>query len=196
MRECLRHPPVRTNVALFFLNTGVEASAGQWAMSLMTEARGLATGPAGAIVAGYWGSVFLGRVVFGVLAHHAAPTTLLRVAMGSIPLAALGLSLSSGAVSSAAWMWVLGFLLAPVFPLLIAETPGRVGPERSAHSIGFQVSAATLGAGLGPATAGVLAGRAGLWVLGPFLLAGSVAVLALHEWAIRPRRASGPLEGS
>ena len=71
----------------------------------------------------------------------------------------------------------LGLLLAPIFPLLIAETPARVGPRHSAHAIGFQVAAATLGAGTLPAAAGLLMRRAGYETLGPFLLVGALLVL-------------------
>jgi len=184
-------------VALFFLNTGVEASAGQWAMSLMTESRGLSPGVAGAAVASYWGSLFLGRLAFGVLAHHVSSTALLRASMGLAPLAALAIAVSTDAAAGSAALCALGFLLAPIFPLLIAETPTRVGRARAAHAIGFQVSAATLGAGTWPAAAGLLMGRIGLEAIGPVLLGGTLAVLALHEWAVRrpwPRsgRTAGP----
>ena len=185
MRESLAHPPVRANVALFFLYTGVETTAGQWAMSLFTESRGLSAGTAGTAVAGYWASVFVGRLVFGVLTHHVPATTLLRVSMGLAPLAALGVAVSTGAAAGSAALCALGFLLAPIFPLQIAETPARVGPSRAAHAIGFQVSAATLGAGALPAAAGLLAGRVGLEAIGSFLVGGTLAVLALHEWVLR-----------
>jgi len=186
MRESLRHPRVRTNLALFFLYTGVEASAGQWAMSLLTESRGVAAGAAGAAVAGYWGSLFLGRLTFGILAHHVAPSTLLRLGTGLAPVAALVVALSKASpAAGAAGLLALGFLLAPIFPLLISETPARVGPSRAAHAIGFQISAATLGAGTWPAAVGLVAGRAGLEAISPVLVGGALAVFALHEWARR-----------
>jgi len=187
IRESLRHPPVRANVVLFFVYTGVETSAGHWAMSLLTESRGLPAGTAGAVVAGYWASLFAGRLVFGVLAHHVAASTLLRASTGLAPLAALAVAASTSAAVGSAALCALGFLLAPIFPLQIAETPARVGPSHAAHAIGFQVSAATLGAGTWPAAAGLLAGRAGLEAIGPFLLGGTLALLALHEWTRRRR---------
>jgi fucose permease len=183
--ESLLHPRVRTNVILFFLCTGVESTAGQWAMSLLTESRGMAAGAAGTAVAGYRGGLFLGRLAFGVLAHHVAPARLLRVSTGLAPLAALLVTLSAGSAAGSAGLFALGFLLAPIFPLLIAETPSRVGAPRAAHAVGFQISAATLGAGTWPAAAGLVAGRAGLEALGPFLLAGALGVFALHEWTRR-----------
>jgi fucose permease len=87
-----------------------------------------------------------------------------------------------------AGLFALGLLLAPIFPLMIAETPSRVGARHASHAIGFQISAATLGFGTLPAAAGLLARHAGLEALGPFLLAGSVLVLVLHELGGAERR--------
>ena len=185
LRESLGRPRVRTNVLLFFLYTGVEASAGQWAMSLLTEARGVEPGLAGITVAGYWGSLFAGRLAFGAAAHHVAPRKLLRLSLAAAPLAALLVAASDRALAGGAGLLALGFLLAPIFPLLIAETPARVGAAHAPHVIGFQVSAATLGAGTLPAGAGLVLRHAGLEALGPLLLAGTLGLLLLHEWALR-----------
>jgi fucose permease len=178
-------PRVRRNVLLFFLYAGVEGSAGQWAMSLLTEARGVEPGLAGITAAGYWGSLFAGRLAFGAAAQHVTPRTLLRVSMAAAPLAAVLVAESDRALAGAVGLLALGFLLAPVFPLLIAETPARVGASHATHAIGFQVSAATLGAGTLPAAAGLVLREAGLEALGPLLLAGTLAVLVLHEWTLR-----------
>jgi fucose permease len=177
----LREPRVRGNALLFFLYTGVEASAGQWAFSLLTESRGMATPAAGVAASAYWGSIFAGRLAFGALAHHVAPGRLLRLGMAGAPVAALVVAATRSGPGAAGGLFALGLLLAPIFPLMIAETPSRVGERHAAHAIGFQVSAATLGAGTLPAAAGILARHAGLESLGPFLLAASLLLLVLHE---------------
>ncbi len=186
LRDALRDRRVRANALVFFLYTGAEASAGQWAYSLLTEARGMPPAAAGVAASAYWGSIFAGRLAFGALAHHVAPSALLRLGMAGAPLAALVVSLTRGGASGFASLFALGLLLAPIFPLLIAETPARVGEKHAAHAIGFQISAATLGAGALPALAGLLARHAGLESLGPFLLGTTLLLLLLHE-----RRARG-----
>jgi fucose permease len=180
LRDALREPRVRGNALLFFLYTGAEASAGQWAYSLLTEARGVAPAVAGVAASAYWGSIFAGRVAFGLVVHHVAPATLLRLSMVGAPVAALVVCVTRGGAGGFAGLFALGLLLAPIFPLLIAETPSRVGERHAAHAIGFQISAATLGGGALPAAAGVLARHAGLESLGPFLLAATLALLLLH----------------
>jgi fucose permease len=181
LREALREPRVRGNALLFFLYAGTETSAGQWAFSLLTESRGMTAAAAGLAASTYWGSIFAGRLAFGALAHHVAPSRLLRLGMAGAPLAALVVSLTRSGAGGFAGLFALGLLLAPIFPLLIAETPARVGERHAAHAIGFQISAATLGAGTLPAAAGLLARHAGLEALGPFLLAAAALLLALHE---------------
>jgi hypothetical protein len=105
--------------------------------------------------------------------------------MAGAPVAALLVAASREGAGTFAGLFALGLLLAPIFPLLIAETPSRVGPSHAAHSIGFQVSAATLGAGLLPAFAGSLARLASLEAIGPFLLGTALLLLALHERGAR-----------
>jgi len=185
MRDALLDPRVRGNALVFFLYTGAEATAGQWAYSLLTEARGMAPAAAGVAAAAYWGSIFVGRLVFGAVAHHVAPPTLLRLGMAGAPLAALVVCLTRSGALGFAGLFALGLLIAPIFPLLIAETPARVGERHAAHAIGFQISAATLGAGALPALAGLLARHVGLESLGPFLLATSGLLLLLHERGAR-----------
>src|SRR5439155_1321913 len=62
----LTYAPVWPGMALFFLYTGLEVTAGQWSYTLLTEARGVAPTTAGVAVAAYWGSLTVGRVVAGV----------------------------------------------------------------------------------------------------------------------------------
>ena len=185
LRGALRLPRVRAGAAVFFLYTGIEASAGQWAYTLLTESRGMSPQAAGLAASVYWGSIFAGRIGFGALAHHVPPALLLRLSIAAAPLLALALWLTRGPAAAFAALSGLGLLLSPVFPLLIAATPARVGEAHAAHAIGFQVAAATLGAGTLPAAAGVVMRRAGLEALGPFLLASSVLLLLLHERALR-----------
>jgi fucose permease len=87
---------------------------------------------------------------------------------------------------------VLGLVLAPVFPVLIADTPGRLGVSQTANAVGLQVAVAVLGGAALPAGVGVLAARLGLEVVGPCLLALGLAALALHEALLRFSRAYEP----
>jgi len=188
LTHSLRQPLVWANLVLFFVYTGVEASAGQWAYTLFTESRGVAPRLAGIAVGLYWGSLTLGRLVSGVLAHRMAPATLLRTCVLLVPVGALGVASATGTLLDMASLALIGFTGAPVFPLLISGTPQRVGGLHTVNAVGFQVSAACLGAAALPAAAGVLARAYGLETIAVFLVVSAIIVVVLHEAVLRDER--------
>ena len=177
----LAHAPVWPGVALFFLYTGLEVTAGQWSYTLLTEARGVSPVVAGAAVSAYWASLTAGRVLAGALADRVPVRVLLRVALLLAPLGGTLVWIANGAVLAVTGLVVLGAALAPIYPLLTAQTPRRVGTRYATHAIGFQVSAAYLGAAAIPALVGTIAMSHGLDVVGAALVVVAVAVLVLHE---------------
>lgn len=160
-------------ILLFLLYTGVEFGAGQWAFTLLSEGRGLSTAAAGVWVSAYWGGLTLGRFGAGALGHRWSPTAILN---GGVTIALVGL----------AWLWadpggwgavglpITGLGLAPIFPTLVTLTPHRIGRERSTHSIGYQLAAATVGGSAIPWLIGLIGERAGFQAL-----AGSIFVVCL-----------------
>ncbi len=156
-------------IATFFLYTGLEVAAGQWAFTLLTEGRGVSVVAAGAWVASYWGALTLGRLAFSVVAHCLSQETIIRAGV-------------AGAIAGAALLWwdpagwgllglpLAGLSLAGIFPALVVLTPGAVGADRSGDAIGFQLAAANIGAGAVPWLAGRAIGASSLEVLGPVLV--------------------------
>lgn len=191
-KTAITHPPVWPGLVLFFLYTGLEVAAGQWTYSLLTEARGLTPAIAGTTVATYWGSFTVARLIAGILAGRVRPHILLR---GTLAVAIIGGALVCAANSVAGAVVafaVLGAALAPVYPLLMADTPRRLGDRYAIHAIGFQVAAAYLGAAAIPGGIGVTAGRYGVEFVAPSLLCVAVVVFILHETTVSVRRRPGP----
>jgi fucose permease len=187
LADTLRRPRVWLNVALFFVYTGLEVSAGQWTYSLFTEARGLALGAAGVCVTMYWAGLTAGRVVSGVVASRIAADTLLRIGTLGALAGTLLIWLDPGMGAGQLGLAALGFALAPIYPTLIAETPARLGPSHATSAIGFQVAGAYLGTAAIPGLTGLLATRAGLGVIGPCLVATAAVLVLLQEVARRGR---------
>jgi fucose permease len=190
--DTLRRPRVIVHVALFFLYTGLEVSAGQWSYSFLTEARGVAPTAAGLWVSVYWASLTIGRVALGTVARVATVDAMLRASMALAPLAALLVWLGDSRIGAPVGLVALGLALAPVYPLLVSATPGRLGAGHAVHAIGVQVAAAYLGAAAVPGTIGLLARDVGLEVIGPALVAVAVGVLVLHEVVLRQPRPRSP----
>lgn len=184
-RATLRLAPARFGMLLFFLYVGLEASAGVWAYSLLTEARGVPLAQAGAWVSAYWASLTAGRVAFGFVAVAAPLAQLLRGCLAVIAMGAGLLALDAGGAATLAGLVLLGLGCGPVFPSLVAATPARVGVAHAANAVGFQIAAAGVGASLVPAGIGALAAAWGLAWIPLALLALAAALLAVHEGLAR-----------
>ncbi len=185
LRATLRLPALWFGIALFFLYTGIEVTAGQWPYSLFTEGRAVPEGIAGAWVSLYWGGLTAGRVVAGVIVDRIGTQRLLRLSMAGTLVGALLIMTNAGSVLNAIGMALTGFSLAAIFPSLISLTPARVGQAHAANAIGLQVSAAGLGVAALPGLAGVLADGLGLEIIGPFLLGAAMVQWGLYELSAR-----------
>lgn len=166
--SALKKPLVWVSIILFFLYTGLEIGVGQWIYTLLTQSRSIAVEQAGFWTGIYWGSLTVGRIIFGfvltkVKVHHVVVGALTGVVMGTLLLLS-----NQHTFITLAGIIVIGFSNAPVFPCLISMTPARVGKKHAASIIGFQISAAMIGGAFLPAFAGLLSGYFG-WEIIPFV---------------------------
>jgi len=191
-RATLTRPIVWVNIAIFFCYAGMEVTAGNWSYSVFTEMRGVAPEVAGLVAGLYWGSFTVGRIFFGIVANRFAVIPTIRtMAVTGVAAAALFWWNPINWVGFAGLL-ILGFALAPVFPLLMTATPLRLGNADANNAIGFQVAAASFGIGVLPGLAGALADRVGLEIIGPFMVAGLLLMAVLHEVAVRSHPESTP----
>lgn len=167
--------------AIFFVYCGIEVSTGQWLFSLFTESRHHAAEPSGMSVTAYWGLFTVGRFVLGTLAIKVAPARLVRLATWLIPLPIIALMLNLGPWPDYTAAALLGFLCAPIYPLMMSQTPAAVGMAYSRPTVALQVSAATIGVALFPPTAGILAKATSLEAVPVFVLALAGLLLLLTE---------------
>lgn len=180
----LRMPVVWIGIAMFFLYAGLEATPGQWVYTLFTQGRGIAEDAAGLWVSIYWGSFTIGRIFFGAIITRVKTLTLLRGCMLGVVAGALLVWWNPVAWIGFAGLTLLGFAQAPLFPVMISNTPRRVGAESAPNAIGFQVAGAGVGVAALPAFAGVLANNISLEVIPPFIFIASLLMIALHELSV------------
>jgi fucose permease len=185
LRETMRLPSAQLGAAAFLLYLGVEATAGAWLYSLLEQERGASMARAGAAVSAYWGALLVGRVAFGLAPNRWGGEAVLARAIGACALAALGLALDLGGSADLCASALLGVGAAPIFPALIASTPGRVGEAHTANAIGLQVACAALGQAGVPALVGVGAAQLGLECVPRALLGLALALLAVQACLAR-----------
>ncbi|MCM0678497.1 MFS transporter [Micromonospora phytophila] len=93
VRETLRLPAVWLGALAFAVYVAIEVAAGLWAFLLLTDGRGLDAAVAGVCVSGYWGSLFVGRVVQGVVAERLGAAAVLRGSLVGMAVGALLIAL-------------------------------------------------------------------------------------------------------
>jgi fucose permease len=188
-RDTLTIPAVWVGALSFALYVAIEMGAGLWAYLLLTEGRGLSVAAAGGCVSAYWGSLFVGRLVFGLVAERVGSRTVLTTGLLGVVGGALLIALPAPGVVAVAGLILVGFCAAPVFPLMTLTTADRVGADHADRAIGLQIGAAGLGGAVIPAGIGKILQDYGVELLGPTLLVCALVLVGLHLLADRRARA-------
>ncbi|AXK31436.1 MFS transporter [Streptomyces armeniacus] len=176
------------STVVFFLQTGIEASASLWMYVFLTTGHGVSPGAAGVAVSAYWATMFAGRVVLGPVAERVGAAPVLAAAVTGI---AAGAALTAVPVPGPPYLALCGLLIlglasAPAFPLLVLTTAGRAGPERADRTVGLRVAASKVGIAALPSGTGLLIQEYGPTALGPALLAPALVLAAAYAALVRP----------
>ncbi len=185
LQETLRRPIVWISLLYFFLYGGIEIGAGQLANTLFVEARGIPQETSSAWVSAYWGSFTIGRMLMGLLALRMGDRVLLNISFGLTVLGAFLLFANVADISSFVGLLALGFGLAAQFPILILQTPSRVGAEHASNAIGFQVGCAGLGGATLSGVAGVFAENIAIELISAFIFLSALLSLLIYQMMIK-----------
>ncbi|BDX03575.1 MFS transporter [Marinomonas pontica] len=179
--QALKNPVIRYQIAFFFLYSGVEVGVGQWAFTIMTESRGISLASAGTWVAVYWGALAFGRAIFGLLVERFLVDQLLRLCLAGVAVGTVLFSINMTPYTSYVGLLLMGFCAAPIFPCMISQTVARVGKKYAIHAIGFQMSAAVIGAMSLPFLSGLIGGEFGLTYLSVTFLVYALLLFGLFQ---------------
>lgn len=177
-------------MALFFMHTGTSVSAGQLSSSLLNLGRGVPAEVAGNAAALYWACITLGRLLMGVVVDRVGSSRLLRFCTAGTVVGAVMLWFAPLPFISFLGVAVMGLTLAPVYPTSVSRTPALVGPTLSAHAIGVQVAAGSLGSAALPGILSGVANWGGASLIAPGLVVFALLQFIAHEALVRygPRR--------
>ncbi len=180
-RDTLRQPIVWLAMLTFFVYAGAEVVVAQWSFSLLTLHRGESLATGGLLVTLYWGSLMVGRVLFGVIADRVPLLRALSVCLAASVVGALLFWLEPTRTLSFLGLMLMGASFAPVFASLILLTPRWVGRAHADNAIGFQIAGAGLGGATLTATVGFVADAAGLQTIGVSVLVITAVLLVLYQ---------------
>lgn len=189
-RDTLRRPIVWLGMATFFVYAGSEFVVAQWSFTLLTLHRGESVATGGLLVSLYWGSLMVGRVLFGIVADRVPLVQTIAYSIGASVLGALLFWLEPTRTLSFLGLMLIGASFAPVFASLVILTPRWVGVAHADNAIGFQIAAAGLGGATLTAAVGFVANSVGLQTIGVSVVVLTVALLVLYllltGWGRRP----------
>lgn len=184
-KDSLRMVAVWLSLLLFFTFTGMESTSGQWPYVLFTEGRGVDPVMAGLWVSIFWASMTAGRFFFGFLVRYVPSVPMIRACSIAVIIGAGLVWLNPATTLSFLGLVMIGFFVAPFFPVLASETPNRLGMAHAANVLGFQITAVRLGIAVAPALVGVWAEAMGLEMIALALFLIAIAIAILFEATIR-----------
>jgi fucose permease len=185
MSATLRLPLVWLGIIIFICYTGTEASAGTWAAPFFTM-QGVDAFIANNWVTAYWLSFTIGRIVFGAFVTRLDTAWTIRGCLLGATAGALLVVWRPVPEANAIGIALYGFMLAPIFALLISATQDRLGPVHAPTAIGVQVAAAALGGGVFQALVGQLTERFGLEIVPVTFVVMSLAMLVVYQYSLSP----------
>ncbi|MCL2864401.1 MAG: MFS transporter [Lachnospiraceae bacterium] len=176
--QLFRLPGVKQSLLVFFCYCAIEATMGLWAASYLVTVRGLADGTAALWVSLYFLGITVGRFAAGFLTMKLNRRGLIRLSIALIGAGIIVFLLPIPSSLLIVGLFLIGLGCAPIFPILIHETPDNFGAKYSQGIIGMQMSFAYIGTTLMPPLFGVLAEHTGHYVF-PFFLAIFLILMAL-----------------
>lgn len=159
----LTDPVVLICCIAFFFHVPTEACVALWATTLMKD-RGVNDGKASTLLSLFWLVFTVSRLVAALLMPAGMDHTILIVLAVTCTAATLGLALSRSHQTTVRWIILLGAIMGPIFPILIAQLVGHVGGNIDEQLIGRAIGLFFCIGGIG-------------WALMP-LIVGKVAVKA------------------
>lgn len=178
--QTLKLPAVWLYMLIFFLYTGIEQGFGQWLFTILTKSRNVTEELAGFSTSLYWGSLTIGRIIFGIVLTRIPVNKVLAGAISGIVVGVVLFALDLNTALNLSGIIILGISNAPVFPSLVSITPDRIGKEHTATAIGVQISMAMLGGALVPGFAGFLSDDFGLEVITKVFSVGALILAVLY----------------
>lgn len=178
LRIALATPTVLLTALFLLIYVGTEASVGNWAYSVQSLSRGTPKLLAGYSVSGYWMGLTLGRAVTGRVVKRLGAVRTLDSCLMLLGIGLVGWWLLPNQLLS---LPIIGFALAPIFPLTIWLIPQRISATLVPAAIGFMTSVASLGAAVIPSAVGFLAARFSLEVIPILMIPLAIFMVVLHR---------------
>jgi MFS family permease len=175
---------VLIGAVLFFVDFGLELSAGQWPYTQLTESRGLPPLIAGWGASLYWLGLSAGRVGLGTVGHRVSATGLLTLGSLLAVTGTVAFWLLPASPAALIALPITGLGLSVIVPVVYKVVPDRVGPAIATRAAGYLASGGTVAGIVIPLLVGLAFQDLGPGSLGPVLVIMAIA-LVTAQFAFR-----------
>ncbi|ORY26856.1 major facilitator superfamily domain-containing protein [Naematelia encephala] len=180
MKRILTTPVVHYMAIYICIYVGVEVTIGGWAVSFILNERG-GNSNAGYISVGYFGGLTLGRVILIPLTLDAYHSSIVAIALEVV------VWLVHSIPANAACFALIGFILGPMYPIVMMVVVDVIPGELQGGTIGWIASLGQAGSAMMPFITGALANHYGVWILQPLIIAFLGFSLVLWFFVPRPK---------
>ncbi len=172
---------VKSVLITFLCYCAVEATVMLWAVSYVSQTKGITSEEAAK-----WGSLFFigitgGRFLAGFISEKVGDKNMIRASAAIMAVGIAMLWLPLGNAVCAASLLIIGLGCAAVYPSIIHSTPDHFGEDNSQAVIGVQMASAYIGSTFAPPIFGALSKVTGLGSFPVFIAVIFVAMVAFSE---------------
>ncbi len=140
----------------FFVFTAIEANMALWGASYLVKVKAVSPQTAAGWVSLLFFGITAGRLLSGFASIKLSNQTILRAGSSLVLVGFVLLMIPLWHWLSILSLILMGLGLAPIFPVLIHETPGNFGKENAKAAIGLQMAFAYTGSTIMPPLLGYL----------------------------------------
>ncbi|ETS77687.1 hypothetical protein PFICI_09749 [Pestalotiopsis fici W106-1] len=186
----LTQRPVWVLSGFFFLYVGAEITAGGYVVEFLISVRNGEPSSVGYVASGFWGGLALGRVVLADITNILGERRMIFVYIAIAIALQLLFWLVPNIIASAVVVSLLGFIIAPFFPVGISVLIKLLPKELHVAAVGLTATIGQAGSAAFPFMTGAIASAKGVGVLQPIMIAllGGMCVL----WFLMPRVSEHP----
>ena len=187
-REALAIPSVKLALISFVFFSVTETTTGLWSSSYLVGVKGMTAAVAARWTASFYAGITLGRLLSGFLSIRIKNSVLIRAGQLVCIFGTLLLISPLPVALSSLGFVVIGLGTAPIFPVMLHETPDRFGSAASGAIMGLQMAVAYSGGTFGSPLFGALASITSLKLL-PFYVLGAVLAMLIASELLNRRLA-------
>ena len=185
LREIIHIAGAKEIMICFFCYDAVEQTAGLWASSYLTLAKGVPAETAAGFAGMFFIGITVGRALSGFATMKLNDTQMIRLGQAIIAVGVVALLLPGARVLSLIGFILIGLGCAPIYPCIIHSTPAHFGAERSQAVIGVQMASAYVGTCVMPPLFGLIANHISVTLLPLYLLLLLLLMMLMHERLIK-----------